>query len=136
MPKLTLWVEPVPASRPRLGRRGIVYYPKRYNQFRSQMAEALATTRMPKLSVQQLIVNVQLFCKAPKSPANPYPIGDVDNYAKGVLDCLNTKAWKDDSQIVELRVSKQYSSSPRIVVTYQESRLEPERIIRSPRTVP
>jgi len=30
--------------------------------------------------------------------------GDIDNYAKTVLDALNKKAWGDDSQIVSLNV--------------------------------
>lgn len=32
--------------------------------------------------------------------------GDIDNYAKTVLDGLNKVAWGDDKQIVELRVEK------------------------------
>lgn len=32
--------------------------------------------------------------------------GDVDNYAKAVLDALNGKAWNDDSDVVELVVRK------------------------------
>jgi Holliday junction resolvase RusA-like endonuclease len=33
--------------------------------------------------------------------------GDIDNYAKTILDALNGVAWDDDSQICELRVLKQ-----------------------------
>lgn len=33
--------------------------------------------------------------------------GDIDNYAKTVLDALNMHAWDDDAQIVDLRVVKQ-----------------------------
>lgn len=32
--------------------------------------------------------------------------GDIDNYAKTVLDALNKVAWGDDSQIRELKVLK------------------------------
>lgn len=32
--------------------------------------------------------------------------GDIDNYCKTILDALNKVAWKDDKQIVELRVLK------------------------------
>lgn len=33
--------------------------------------------------------------------------GDIDNYAKTILDALNGVAWGDDRQICELRVVKQ-----------------------------
>lgn len=36
---------------------------------------------------------------------------DADNYAK-VLDALNLIVWADDSQIVDLRVTKFYGSRP------------------------
>jgi Holliday junction resolvase RusA-like endonuclease len=32
--------------------------------------------------------------------------GDVDNYAKSVLDGLNGVAWRDDSQVCSLHVTK------------------------------
>lgn len=34
---------------------------------------------------------------------------DVDNLAKAVMDGLNQLAWKDDSQIVDLRITKRYT---------------------------
>jgi len=36
-------------------------------------------------------------------------LGDVDNLAKGALDALTGIAWLDDSQVVDLRVSKRWS---------------------------
>ena len=41
---------------------------------------------------------------------------DTDNIAKAVLDSLNQIAYKDDSQITELIVSKYYSDIPQVVV--------------------
>ena len=44
---------------------------------------------------------------------------DVDNYAKAVLDSLNGIAYADDSQVVDLRVVKQYArkdTGARIVI--------------------
>ena len=32
--------------------------------------------------------------------------GDIDNYAKSILDALNGVAWEDDKQIVSLKVTK------------------------------
>jgi Holliday junction resolvase RusA-like endonuclease len=39
---------------------------------------------------------------------------DIDNYCKAPLDALNGIVWRDDSQVVELTVSKFYSSRPRL----------------------
>ena len=49
---------------------------------------------------------------------------DCDNLAKTILDALNGIAYKDDSQICRLYVSKEYSSRPRTVVYLRE--LQPE----------
>lgn len=45
---------------------------------------------------------------------------DCDNIAKIVLDALNGIAYRDDASVVELHVSKQYSTSPRVVVSLRE----------------
>ena len=39
---------------------------------------------------------------------------DCDNLAKSILDALNSVAYRDDSQVVELHVSKGYAEIPRI----------------------
>lgn len=39
---------------------------------------------------------------------------DCDNISKVVCDALNTIAWYDDSQVVELSVAKFYSEQPRV----------------------
>lgn len=46
---------------------------------------------------------------------------DYDNVQKIVGDALNTVAYKDDSQIVDSRVQKFWSYTPRIIVTIQEA---------------
>lgn len=45
------------------------------------------------------------------------PLGrpDLDNYAK-ILDALNLIVWVDDSQIVDLRITKAYSPQPRLTI--------------------
>jgi Holliday junction resolvase RusA-like endonuclease len=45
---------------------------------------------------------------------------DVDNIAKIVMDGLSNVAYKDDKQIVELVVTKQYSEEPRVEVVLKE----------------
>lgn len=45
---------------------------------------------------------------------------DADNIAKSVCDALNGIAYRDDSQIVVLHVSKYYSDQPRVEVIIGE----------------
>ena len=45
---------------------------------------------------------------------------DVDNVAKIILDGLNCIAWDDDTQVVDLSVSKYYSEEPRVSVMIEE----------------
>lgn len=54
------------------------------------------------LADEYVTVDIQV-CPPPMSKKLK---GDVDNYAKTVLDALNNVAWIDDKQIVELKVVK------------------------------
>lgn len=47
---------------------------------------------------------------------------DVDNIAKIICDALNGIAYKDDTQIVALTVSKKYAVEPKVIVTVEEYR--------------
>ena len=41
---------------------------------------------------------------------------DCDNIAKAVCDALNGLAYKDDSQVCELKISKRYSNTERLEI--------------------
>lgn len=45
---------------------------------------------------------------------------DADNIAKIILDSLNALAYKDDNQVAELLVLKQYGDENRIIVELEE----------------
>lgn len=45
---------------------------------------------------------------------------DVDNCAKLVCDALNGIAWRDDSQVVELHVTKHYGARAQSVLHIEE----------------
>ena len=106
-------VKPVPAARPRVTRWG-TYFPKTYTDFRNECYHSLL-----KLSKQYpandsaYIVDVEFICKRPKNPSNAYPVGDVDNYLKGILDALvHCKLFfNDDIQIIKLTGTKRYQKS-------------------------
>ena len=68
---------------------------------------------------------IQAFYEIPKSSSKvkktamlsgellPTKKPDIDNIVKAVLDALNEVAYRDDTQVVELQVRKQYSERPR-----------------------
>lgn len=58
--------------------------------------------------------------KAEKGLLRPTTKPDVDNYVKGVKDALNHLIYKDDSQVVDLKVSKFYSEEPRVEIMLKE----------------
>ena len=64
-------------------------------------------------------IQISLTFHIPKarSQKNVLPIikPDIDNLAKAVLDALNTIAYKDDSQICDLHISKWFASEARPV---------------------
>ncbi|MGH7921890.1 MAG: RusA family crossover junction endodeoxyribonuclease, partial [Candidatus Dormibacteraceae bacterium] len=47
--------------------------------------------------------------KSRRQRAPPTKRPDIDNYAKNVLEGLDGVAYRDDAQIVDLRVRKRYS---------------------------
>jgi Holliday junction resolvase RusA-like endonuclease len=50
----------------------------------------------------------------------PTKKADADNIAKSVLDALNGVAYKDDSSVVELTVSKYWADEGFVKVTLEE----------------
>ena len=49
---------------------------------------------------------------------------DCDNMAKIVLDALNGIAYHDDSQIVDLRITKEYGENPHVSIKLREVKKE------------
>lgn len=45
----------------------------------------------------------------PKKTSRLWPIGDVDNFAKAILDSLNEVAYVDDDQIQGLQIFKTWA---------------------------
>ena len=45
---------------------------------------------------------------------------DIDNIVKCILDALNKTAYHDDSQVVQLTITKRYAERPRVEVEIQE----------------
>ena len=45
---------------------------------------------------------------------------DLDNLEKCLMDAGNAVIWHDDSQIVDLKCTKEYGAEPRVEVTVKE----------------
>jgi Holliday junction resolvase RusA-like endonuclease len=103
-------INPVAASRPRVGKWG-AYYTGTYKEFREKAAEIVWDTIGKDFEAidTELAVSIELYVKRPKSTERGWPKADIDNFAKAVLDTMNGKIWKDDSQITSLHVSKQWA---------------------------
>lgn len=118
MSRLTLCIpgDPIPKGRPRFF-RGHSVTPKRTRAAEKSLRE-FAVWRMRGEGLEPFAgpLRVRLsFSRATKRRC------DLDNLAKLVLDALNTVAFVDDSQIVELTATKDHDPvHPRTVVEIEE----------------
>lgn len=110
--------KPYPAPRPRFDSRSRrAYSPKEYEQVK-QAIGLLARSKIKKPLEDAVRVELEFSYTAPKSWSKAkkdetiYKTSrpDLDNLAKTVLDALNGIAFVDDSQVVELELSKVYAS--------------------------
>lgn len=118
---------PKPCPRPRIPRFGKPYYPPAYTQWKKHLELELLNFLTKPLE-GHLSVRIFFMVECPKSfsktkrreaieGSGVYPPYDLDNYSKGILDAMTaTGIWKDDSQVVDLKVSKRYADKASIAV--------------------
>lgn len=120
---------PVPKGRPRFARRGkfvSTYTPAKTVEHETMVRnEGIKSMNGASPTDAPVRVNVDCFMPIPKSTSKinremmlegvmrHTKKPDIDNLAKGYLDALNGVVWLDDSQIVRLVVTKEYSDQPR-----------------------
>ena len=94
MVTFTIPGRPVPKQRPRTGRNGRIYTPKKSRSYEETVGWAgKQVFKNPYDGPVQLQVNVYLSA----------PGGDLDNYVKSIQDGLNGIAWRDDRQVTRLK---------------------------------
>jgi Holliday junction resolvase RusA-like endonuclease len=96
------------------------------NLVRTEYQRQCGETRFP--DGKALHVEIRAYFEIPKSVSKkkraamiagleqPVKKPDLDNIAKCVLDSLNGIAYRDDSQVAELLISKFYGETPRVKV--------------------
>lgn len=129
--QFTVLGEPVAQGRPRattVNGHIRMYDPQKSNDFKKYVKLVASQYAPKKLLEGPLKMKVVVFRPSLKSFSQkkkreaeagilrPTTKPDVDNYVKGVKDALKLVIWKDDSQVVDLQVSKFYSENPRVEV--------------------
>lgn len=105
-------VRPLVKERPRATKTGHVYTPQRTLDYEKKVADAYTGPFFDSSHTIEVALSVSsegttLTVTATKNPDFKSSLrGDIDNYAKSVLDALNGVAWEDDKQIIELTVRK------------------------------
>ena len=133
--KFTVWGEPVAQGRPRattVNGHVRMYDPKKSRDYKHYVRLVASQHRTKELLTGPLKMKVKVFrptlksfskkkkVAAERGEIRPTTKPDVDNYIKSIFDGLNKVIWEDDSQVVDLQVSKFYSENPRIEVEIQE----------------
>ena len=124
--KITVYGVPVPKGRPKVAMRGkfpIVYTPKETREAEDDFLAQVIKLKPDTPLEGPLKACIKFYKIKPKS----YPKNviywtkkpDLDNLIKLVLDAMNNVFFKDDSQIIELTSSKEYSDVPRTEVTIE-----------------
>lgn len=127
----TVYGEPVAKGRARFCVRGgfaMAYTPKTTREAEGDFRTQSLKYRPKELITEAISMEISVYKSIPKSfskkkallansgDIKPITKPDFDNYAKLVCDSLNGIFWKDDSQVWDCQVSKQYSVTPRVEV--------------------
>lgn len=123
MQMITIPIEPVSASRPRVTKNG-TYNSSKYNKF-VQAVKYFLITQKPTMLEKAIKVRIDFYFLRPKTkPKYNYPSRqDIDNLLKAIFDAGNGILWIDDRHIIEVTTTKKYAdhgSDPRIELTMDE----------------
>ena len=124
--------EPKGKGRPRFTKTGRVYTPSETSRYEELVRLSYLNMAKGYKFTSPVRVTIKAFCKPPKGKSKkvvedmlngrilPTKKPDADNVAKIILDGLNKVAWDDDTQVVDMMVTKRYSEDPMVAVIIEE----------------
>ena len=132
--EIVIYGEPIPQGRPRFTKTGHTYDPQRSRNYK-QLVRFWVTQHLKKIDdwkpfENALCVDLTFYMGIPSSWSKKKRIqaiqgqirptskrlGYADNLCKSVTDAISGLVYVDDSQIVNLGISKYYSETPRCVL--------------------
>jgi len=131
MIRFTIPGEPTAQGRARFG-NGRAYDTEKSRSYK-EYVRLIAAQHAPEIPLEGPIVfMVDIYKPIPKNFSKkktieaenrvlrPTTKPDGSNYLKGLEDAMNGIIWRDDSQLVDIWVSKWYSTHPRVEITVKE----------------
>ena len=129
---------PVPKGRPRFSRKaGIAYTPAKTRKYEDVVRLAAGQAMENQAPFQgPLAVEVEVYLPVPTSWSKkkqgrahlglvvPTKRPDANNFASCALDGCNGIVYRDDSQVVELHVTKRYAMKPQLIIRVRQIRAE------------
>lgn len=121
--KFTIEGIAVPKGRPRVSmKRGypVTYTPEKTKVWEDYVRILSAKYRPANLLEGALAIGLTFYVPrprlAPKDRKYPEVIPDLDNYAKAFLDSMEGLFYRNDSQIVDMKLKKRYGNPARVEV--------------------
>lgn len=125
---LTLFIPPVPASRPRVTRWG-TYYLKTYKEYKAAAHEAIPVCKEATL-MAELGASIEFICPTPKKITLVSPRGDIDNHIKAIFDAV---VGKTATKHVRCRLKKYIGDDS--LISYVDARMRYAEQGEEPRTI-
>ena len=125
-----LGIEPVPCPRPRVTKHGVVYYPKKYRDFKTAIRLLIREQwagQEPKdfhyLSAEFYFSYPKSYPKSKRREAAPMRKRcDLDNLAKGLMDALEHEGViANDRQLSAIDLSKHWTTGTSCIHYYLEA---------------
>ncbi|WP_155286078.1 RusA family crossover junction endodeoxyribonuclease [Lacticaseibacillus zhaodongensis] len=128
---ITIPGEPIGQARPRVTRWG-TYDPPKSKAYKNLVKRYALHDYSGEPLTKPVFVGMRIYRPIQKSGSKklhaqkesgairPAVKPDIDNVFKAVTDAMTGIVWVDDNQIVETRISKFYSTDPRVEVEIKE----------------